>query len=111
MQNLFDNIRIIEKEPFHSFITGGGAKYWKPSHCAYPTFWNIKVDFQYPHFSDTPIEIKGIKDGPNARLVGIHGNYPMKITYGPDAYIEGLNRNDIAVPSLYDYQLKRRLSR
>ena len=108
MQNLFDNIRIVEREPFHTFITGGGAKYWKPSHCAYPTFWNIQVNFQYPHFSDKPIKIKGIKDGPNARLIGIHGNYPMEITYGPNAYMEGMNRSDISVKSLYEYQLNLR---
>lgn len=111
MQNLFDNIKIIEREPFHTFITGGGAKYWKPSHCAYPTFWNIEVDFQYPHFSEKPIKIKGIKDGPSARLVGIHGNYPMDISYGPNAYFEGLNKADIAVPSLYEYQIKQRLNK
>ena len=109
MQNLFDNIRITEQEPFHTFITGGGAKYWKPSHCAYPTFWNIDVNFDYPHFSDEPIKIKGIKDGPEARLIGIHGNYPMEIIYGPNAYKEGMNKANIAVPSLYEYQLTKRL--
>ncbi len=109
MQNLFDNIRIIEKEPFHSFITGGGAKYWKPSHGAFSTLWNIQVDFQYPHFSDDPVLIKGIKDGPYARLVGINANYPVKIEYGPNVYKEFINEPLNTVPSLYEYQLKKRM--
>ena len=49
-------------------------------------------------------------DGPSARLVGLTANYPIDIMYGPNAYMEGINKSDIAVPSLYEYQLKKRLA-
>ncbi|MBD3290592.1 hypothetical protein GF337_17435 [candidate division KSB1 bacterium] len=109
-QNLFDNIRIIDKEPHHSFITAGGAGYWKPTHGAFSTFWNIQNEFDYCHPADKPIKIKGVMDGPSARLVGLTANYPIDITYGPNTYMEGINKSDIAVPSLYEYQLKKRLA-
>ncbi len=109
-QNLFDNIRILEKEPHHTFITDGGAGYWKPTHGAFSTFWNIQTEFDYCHTSDDPIQVEGVPDGPSARLVGFSANYPMDISYGPNAYREGINKSAIAVPSLYEYQLQERLS-
>jgi hypothetical protein len=109
MQNLFDNIRIIDKEPFHSFITGGGAGYWKPSHGAFSTFWNIQIEFDYPNPSNNTIKIEGIQDGPSANLVGINANYPIKISYGPNTYKEAINQNKPGISSLYEYQLKQRM--
>jgi hypothetical protein len=50
-----------------------------------------------------------MKDGPLARLVGISANLPIDVEYGPAAYIEGLNTEFLAVPSLYRYQLAKRL--
>ncbi len=108
-QNLFDNIRIVDKEPHHSFITAGGAGYWKPTHGAFSTFWNIQTEFDYCHTADNPIKIEGVMDGPSARLIGLTANYPMEVSYGPNVYKEGINRPHIAVPSLYEYQLKQRL--
>ena len=109
MQNLFDNISMIDKEPFHSFITGGGAGYWKPSHGAFSTFWNIQIRFDYPNPSNNPIKIEGIQDGPSARLVGVNANYPVEISYGPNTYKEGINQADFVLPSLYEYQLEQRI--
>jgi len=109
MQNLFDNIQIVDKEPFHSFITGGGAGYWKPSHGAFSTFWNIQIEFDYPNPSNNTIKVEGIQDGPSANLVGINANYPIKISYGPNTYKEAINQNKLGIPSLYEYQLKQRV--
>ena len=109
-QNLFDDIKIVEDDPARTFFYMGGDGYWAPTHGAFSTFWNIQVDFTFSKPNDLPLPIKGVTNGPSARLVGITANYPMTISYGPEAYMEGINRPGIAVGSLYEYQLKKRLS-
>jgi hypothetical protein len=109
-QNLFDNIKLTEDNPDRTFFYMGGDGYWAPTHGAFSTFWNIQVNFTFPKPENLPIPIQGVTNGPSARLVGITANYPMKIDYGPGVYMEGINRPGIAVSSLYDYQLKQRLS-
>ena len=109
-QNLFDNIKIIEDDTDTYFYIGGDG-YWAPTHGAFSTFWNIEVEYTYPNPDGETIKVKGVPNGPSARLVGLHANYKMDITYGPDAYMEGINRKNIAVPSLYEYQLNRRLNK
>jgi len=109
-QNLFDNISIVEDEPGRTFFYKGGDGYWSPTHGAFSTFWNIAVTFTYPNETNAVIELEGVPNGPSARLVGLHANYPMNISYGPDAYFEGINKPDLAVPSLYLYQLEQRLA-
>jgi hypothetical protein len=108
-QNLFDNIKLIENNPERTFFYMGGDGYWAPTHGAFSTFWNIQVDFTFPRPEELPLQIKGVTNGPSARLVGITANYPMVIDYGPNAYMEGINQEGIEVPSLYEYQLKKRL--
>jgi hypothetical protein len=56
------------------------------------------------------IDLKGEDEGPHARIVGFSANRPIAFDYGPDAYVEGVNRPDVGVPSLYAYQLRRRLN-
>ncbi|MFC2085371.1 DUF4955 domain-containing protein, partial [Bacteroidota bacterium] len=107
-QNLFDNIRIIEDNPDTYFYIGGDG-YWAPTHGAFSTFWNIEVEYTHQNLDNKPIKVKGVHNGPSARLIGLHANYEMEISYGPNAYMEGINKNNIAVPSLYEYQLKKRL--
>ncbi len=109
-QNLFDNIKITENDPSRTFFYMGGDGYWAPTHGAFSTFWNIHVDFDFPQPAELPMPVKGVTNGPSARLVGITANYPMKISYGPGCYMEGINQPGIAVSSLYEYQLKKRLS-
>ncbi|KXI30722.1 hypothetical protein AX660_04665 [Paraglaciecola hydrolytica] len=112
-QNLFDNIRVFAtlKDGASSYplFAGGGAKYWKPSHGAYNTLWNIQITFSNGHERQQPVLLNGMTDGPLARLVGITANLPIDIEYGPAAYIEGLNTTFPKVPSLYHYQLNKRL--
>ena len=107
-QNLFDNVTLYQADPAHQPIAVGGAKYWKPSHAAFPVFWNVEIDFLFPR-PDAPVPVSRVTDGPSARIVGLHANYPLALDYAPDPYVEGLNRPGIAVPSLYDYQLRQRL--
>jgi hypothetical protein len=99
-QNLFDDLRI-EMRDIGRVFDHGGARHWRPTAGAFNTFWNIRVDFA----GHSPIKVA---DAPSARIVGLHGSGPIVLDYGPNAYIEGLNRARIAVPSLYEYQRSRR---
>jgi hypothetical protein len=116
-QNLFDDIKVHvtlneeqKKQRRFPLFKGGGAGYWKPTHGAFSTFWNIFVQADSGFSTDKPLTLYGVKDGPEARLVGVHGNLPLEIDYGPSAYIEGINTFYRAIPSLYEYQLNQRLS-
>ena len=106
-QNLFDDVTLLIDQPGHQPIAGGGAGYWKPSHAAFPVFWNVGLDFLYP--DPGPVAIEGLSDGPAARIVGLHADVPLTLTYGPAPYVEGLNREVTSVPSLYEHQLRQRL--
>lgn len=111
-QNLFDNITVHfqpKEDNTYPLFLAGGADYWKPSHGAFTTFWNINVDVKGKFDSSKPIVLNGMNDGPFARIIGVHGNQNFKLEYGPDAYIEFLNQSLQKEPSLLDYQLKKRL--
>lgn len=109
-QNLFDDIRLVEKDSTRTFFYMGGDGYWAPTHGAFSTFWNIQVDFKFAEPQQLPLQLKGVTNGPSARLIGITANYPIEINYGPAAYMEGINVPNIAIPSLYEYQLKQRIN-
>ena len=89
----------------------GGAKYWSPSHAAFPTFWNVQIEYGFPKTDSDTIRIIGVTDSPSARLVGIYANYPVKIDYPLNTYQEGINRKGISVPSLYRYQVHQRMKK
>lgn len=112
-QNLFDNI-IVHLNPLENnsypLFAGGGASYWKPSHGAYSTFWNLKVQVESKLNMHTPLKLNGMNDGPFARIIGVHGNGNYQVEYEPNAYIEFVNKRIENIPSLYDYQLKKRLN-
>jgi hypothetical protein len=108
LQNLFDDLEI-QRSATDIFKHGGNDE-WAPTAGAFTTFWNIRahLDLDVKMKGDVPLWPK-VGDAPRARIVGLHGNYPFALQYGPDAYVEGLNRADIGVPSLYEHQLRRRL--
>jgi hypothetical protein len=111
-QNLFDNVKVHvtpKADNSYPLFLAGGADYWRPSHGAFTTFWNIDVDVMGKFDTSKPIMLNGMDDGPFARLIGVHGNHNFKIEYGPDAYIESVNQPVSVATSLYDYQLKKRL--
>ncbi len=110
-QNLFDNIKVHfepNTDNTYPLFAGGGASYWKPSHGAYSTFWNITVAISSNNLN-VPIELNGMEEGPFARIIGINGNRNFTVKYGPDSYIEFVNQSMKKIPSLYNYQLKKRL--
>lgn len=111
-QNLFDHITVhINPDKNNSYLLfgGGGADYWKPSHGPFSTFWNLNVQVEKPVDSAKPVLLYGMKDGPFARIIGVNGNAKFEVKYEPDAYIEFVNTSLDKIPSLYDYQLQRRL--
>ncbi|WP_221407500.1 glycoside hydrolase family 55 protein [Reichenbachiella agariperforans] len=109
-QNLFDDITVyidLDQDEYPLFA-GGGAGYWKPSHGAFTTFWNIDVRFGNGMDRKQPVLLNGMKDGPSVRLIGVHGNRDLTINYQPNPYIAATNDPMILVPSLYNYQLQQR---
>lgn len=111
-QNLFDNITVHltpNKDRSYPLFAGGGAGYWKPSHGAYSTFWNINIQVLGNLDVTSTILLNGMKDGPFARLIGVHGNHNFSINYGPSSYIEMTNKILDKIPSLYLHQLNKRL--
>ncbi len=109
-QNLFDNCLIYVDDPKPKIITMGGAKYWLPSHAAFSIFWNVRFNFLYDNPDRDTIKIKGVTDSPSERLIGITANYPIDIYYPINTYSEGINKKNITVKSLYEYQLNKRIS-
>ncbi len=95
----------------YPLFAGGGAGYWKPSHGAFSTFWNIEVNLLDGFNSENPVVLNGMKDGPFARVVGVTGNHKFEVSYEPMSHIEFVNQSIEMVPSLYKYQLKQRLNK
>jgi hypothetical protein len=110
-QNLFDNTTVHispDEEMSYPLFKGGGAGYWKPSHGAFSTFWNTKVNVLNDINSSKTIKLDGMKDGPFARIIGINGNQTFEVNYQPMTMIKAVNEVFEKHPSLYNYQLTTR---
>ena len=114
-QNLFDNIILIEKyrSSAAGVLSGGGNKdLHRPQSAAYNVFWNIKI-----HVIDTAarggepatLSLAPQTDAPQAVFVGLHGNLPLDLAYGPSPYVEGMNLVGVCPSSLYEFQRRSRL--
>jgi hypothetical protein len=111
-QNLFDNITVHltpDSNNSYALFGGGGAEYWKPSHGPYSTFWNLNVQLLNPEKNEKKVLLYGMKDGPFSRIIGVNGNAEFEIKYEPEPYIEFINQSMTQVPSLYEYQLQKRV--
>jgi hypothetical protein len=107
-QNLFDAIVGVESGSRSRVFEHGGADYWGPTHGAFNTFWNISLQMPSATQATDPWRLSGVSDAGPARIVGLYANVPLAVDY-PGAYTEGIGQRGIAVPSLYEAQLKRRL--
>lgn len=112
-QNLFDQIylsdgTVTDADSDIAMLSEGGAKYWWPAHAPFSTFWNIEVNFANSKISKDTVNIKPIKRGPGANIVGFYANRPINIKYKPFAYMEGINEPNINIKSLYEYQFNKR---
>lgn len=116
-QNLFDNITLhmdaieSEKGLVVPVFDGSGAPYWQPGHGGFNTTWNLRVVITGGAYADEVVTVLGLDEGPMARIVGLHGNRTFELDYRPKPYIEKLNVELQSEPSLYDYQLTKRLAR
>lgn len=114
-QNLFDNVTLharataSDEGPVAVVFDGSGAPYWQPGHGGFNTTWNLRILIEGGAYAGETVKILGTDEGPMARVVGLHGNRTLELDYRPAPYIEMLNESLAAVPSLYDYQLRRRL--
>ena len=101
-QNLYDNLTLDTEDVW---LDGGGAGYWNPTSGRFNTFWNVHVTTDRA-FAGT------IRNAPDARVVGLRNDGDkISLRYGPDTYVEGLQRDSLAVPSLFAWQLERRFTR
>jgi hypothetical protein len=113
-QNLFDNItlnvdaRRDEAGAYYPVWDGSGAGYWQPGHGRYNTTWNLKVNVRSGADRGETVELRGLAEGPEARLIGISGNRKFDVDYRPAPYLERVNGSMDDIPSLYDYQLQQR---
>ncbi|MGO4262867.1 hypothetical protein [Lysobacter sp. TAB13] len=116
-QNLFDDVtlyivpRKIDGVLSYPLWDGSGAPYWQPGHGRYNTDWNIRVLVQSGAAPGERVLLTGLDEGPDARVVGVSGNREYDIDYRPRPYAEMINAPVLEVPSLYDWQLARRLGR
>lgn len=116
-QNLFDNITVFvdakrDKDgAYFPIWDGSGAGYWQPGHGRYNTTWNLKVNVMSGADRDEKVTLRGLAEGPDARLVGISGNREFDVNYYPKPYVERLNVKMDDVPSLYTYQLQQRIGK
>ena len=113
-QNLFDQI-VMHIDPKrvkgawqYQLWVGGGAPYWKPGHGMYNTLWNARLVMPDSVPADATVAITSGLEGPGERIVGLHANRRISVSYTPAPYIEGTGQAVDAAPSLYEYQLARR---
>ena len=114
-QNLFDQVTLhlsAERDtdgPFYNVWDGSGAGYWQPGHGQFNTTWNLEVVVEGGAERSETVRLLGLAEGPAARLVGIHGNRPVSVDYRPVPHLSAVNELP-DVPSLYEWQRKRRLA-
>jgi len=114
-QNLFDNITLNidtlqdDDGAYYPIWDGSGAGYWQPGHGRYNTTWNLKVNVRSGAQGEI-VTLRGLAEGPDARIIGISGNRDFELDYRPTPYTERVNIAMDDVPSLYDYQLSKRLN-
>ena len=114
-QNLYDNVTLYMKATKSEnglvapVYDGSGAPYWQPGHGVFNTSWNLQVIIEGGAYSDELVTIQGLDEGPQANIVGLHGNRRFKLDYRPAPYVEKLNERLRIIPSLYAHQLSKRL--
>lgn len=118
-QNLFDNLTVhirpdqksADGLPLYDLYKAGGAPYWLPGHGKYNTTWNLNVVVEGDVAPGAPVVLLADSEGPEARVVGLHGNRPFVLDHRPAPYTEMLGEPVRAAPSLYNWQLLQRQGR
>jgi Pectate lyase superfamily protein len=116
-QNLFDQITVHVRPILqdgrwsYPLWNGSGASYWQPGHGRFNTTWNLHVLVDAGPDANASVNLTGLEEGPDARLIGIYGNRNYKISYLPKPYLDLLNTEPAQVPSLYAWQRAQRLAK
>ena len=118
-QNLYDNVTVhvvpdmvaADGSPMVDLYRAGGAGYWKPGHGRFNTTWNLNVVAQGGVAPGRELVVFAGSEGPDARIVGMHGNRQLRLEHTPVPHVERMNQPLLAVPSLYAWQLERRQGR
>ncbi|MEA3443832.1 MAG: endo-1,4-beta-xylanase, partial [Bacteroidota bacterium] len=103
-QNLYDKLTLTG-DVRHLWSHGGNDGV-RPTHAAFNTSWNL----MFQPDQDVPVHGTNILDGPSAYLIGLTSDATMLFDYGPNVCAECFGEGTMTVPSLFDYQLNRRLS-
>ena len=70
--------------------------------------WNIKVHYDHVGAIRPPVYLGSLGD--HVTVVGLSSDVPVRMQSGAGGYYEGINRQgELTVPSLYLYQLGKRL--
>ena len=115
-QNLFDAVTVhapAQNKGGRKIIpiyNGSGAGYWQPGHGGYNTTWNLKVLVSGGAHPGEKVILEGVDEGPMALVVGVHGNREFDLDYRPQPLLSVLNKTIPEAPSLYKYQLHKRLN-
>lgn len=113
-QNLYDQVTLhMPARPTGNgavapVFDGSGAPYWQPGHGAFNTSWNLQILITGGARPDESVTIQGLDEGPDARIIGLHGNRTFDLDYRPTPYTQMLNQKVVTIPSLYDHQLRQR---
>ena len=112
-QNLFDNVTLhVDAQqrngrPFYAVWDGSGAGYWQPGHGRVSTTWNLNIIVESGANREETVTLDGLAEGPDAFIIGIHGNRQFEVDYRPAP--KALTVNEAPqTRSLYDWQLKKR---
>lgn len=116
-QNLYDNVTVHLVPDRNSsgglasydLFRAGGAGYWLPGHGKYNTNWNLNIIAEGGIEPGDDLLILGGSEGPDARIIGMHGNRRIVLDHRPEPYVEWLNRPVEQIPSLYAFQRSQRL--
>ncbi len=112
-QNLFDNVTLHvtpqrrNGQPFYPVWDGSGAGYWQPGHGRFNTTWNLNIVVESGATRAETVTLDGLAEGPDAFIVGVHGNRDFNVDYRPAPKALMVNETP-AIPSLYDWQLQKR---
>ena len=70
--------------------------------------WNVRISYGLPHAMRLPAYLGEL--GPRATAVGLSSTVPVRLQSDPAAYLNGVNRPGMSLPSLYKRQLQHRLA-
>lgn len=118
MQNLYDAVTVHidavpgdDGKPMYDLYKAGGAGYWKPGHARYNTTWNLNIIVDSGAAPDETVTIFAGSEGPDARVIGMHGNRQLKLDFVPAPHVEHMNQALDTAPSLYGWQRRQRITK